>query len=96
MLVLITLHLNLLGNLCGWTHTNGTYIIKNDHGWKKRNRNGTRKIIDYIRGHKCSKATNYPYWRETKDKYRYKGKPYLTRKTVRELRQLKISVMNFN
>ena len=53
---------------------------------EKRSRTGTRKIIDYIRGDKCSKATNCPYWRETKDKYRYKGKLYLTRKTVRELR----------
>ena len=36
------------------------------------------------------------YWRKTKDKCTYKGKTYLTRKTVRELRQLKTSVINFN
>ena len=90
------LHPNLLCNLCGCTETNGTYIIKKYNGCKKRNRNGTRKIIDDVRGDNCSKATNNLYWRETKDKYRYNGKLYITRKTVRELRQLKKGVMNFN
>ena len=83
-------------NLCEYTETNGTYIIKKYHGCKKRNRNGTRKIIDYVRGDKCLKVTINPYWRETKDKFKYKGKLYLTKKIVRELRQLKISVVSFN
>ena len=30
-----------------------------------------------------------------KKKYKHKGKIYLTRKTVRELKQLKVSVTNF-
>ena len=90
------LYPNLLHNLCGYAETSETYIIKKYHGCKKGNRNDTRKITDYVRVDKCSKATNNPYWRETKDKYRYKGRLYLTRKTVRELRQLKISVMYFN
>ena len=63
---------------------------------QKENRNGTKKIIDYFRGDKCSKPTPCPHWRKTKDKYTYKGKTYLTRKSVRELRQLKLSVINFN
>ena len=50
----------------------------------------------YVRGDKCSKATNNPYWRESKDICRYKGKVYLRRKTARELRQLKTIMMNFN
>ena len=83
-------------NLCEYTETNGTYIVKKYHGCKTRNRNGTHKIIDYVRRDKCSKATINPHWRETKDKYKYKGKLYLKRQTIRELRQLKTSVMNFN
>ena len=51
---------------------------------------------DYYVRDKCSKATNNPYWREPKDICRYKGKLYLRRKTVCELRQLKIIMMNFN
>ena len=36
-------------NLREYTETNGTYIVKKYHGCKTRNRNGTRKIIDYVR-----------------------------------------------
>ena len=32
---------------------------------------------------------------KNKKKYKHKGKIYLTRKTVRELKQLKVSVTNF-
>ena len=28
---------------------------------QKENRNGTKKIIDYFRGDKCSKPTPYPH-----------------------------------
>ena len=90
------LHPVLLPNLCGWQEINGTFVIKKYHGCKKRNRSSTRKLIDYFRGDKCSKPTFYPYWRKTKDKYTYKGKTCFTRKTVRELRQLKRKVLNFN
>ena len=34
------------------------------------------------------------YWRKTKDKCTYKGKTYLTGKTVRELRQLNEQICN--
>ena len=73
------LHPVLLCNLCGWQEINGTFVIRKYHGCKKRNRNGTRKLIDYFRGIKCSKPTLYPYWIKTKDKYTYKCKTYLTR-----------------
>ena len=39
------LHPKLLRNLCGYTETNGTYIIKKYHGCKKRTRNGMRRVI---------------------------------------------------
>ena len=51
-------------NLCEYTETNRIYIIKKYHGFKKRNRNGTRKIIDYGRGDKYLKVTINPHWRE--------------------------------
>ena len=54
-----------------------------------------KKNIYYVRGDKCSLAASNPYWRKTKKKYKHKGKIYLTRKTVRELKQLKVSVTNF-
>ena len=85
-----------LRNLCGWQEINRTSVVKKYHGCKKRNRNGTRKLKDYFRVDKCSKPKLYPYWRKTKDKYTCKGKTCLTRKTVRELRQLKRKVLNFN
>ena len=53
-----------------------------------------KKNIYYVRGDKCSLAASNPYWRKTKKKYKHKGKIYLTRKTVRELKQLKVSVTN--
>ena len=89
------LHPELVRNLYGYTETSETYIIKKYHGCTKRNKNGTQKIIDYARGDKCSLATSNPYWRKAKNKYKYKGKIYLTRKTVKELKQLNISVTNF-
>ena len=55
-----------------------------------------KKNIYYVRGDKCSLAASNPYWRKKKKKkYKHKGKIYLTRKTVRELKQLKVSVTNF-
>ena len=54
-----------------------------------------KKNIYYVRGDKCSLAASNHYWRKTKKKYKHKGKIYLTRKTVRELKQLKVSVTNF-
>ena len=88
------LHPVLLCNISGWQEIDGTFIIKKYHGCKRRNRNSTRKFIEYFRGDRCSKSTGYPYQRKTNDKYIYKGKTYLTRKTVHELKQLKINVVN--
>ena len=62
------LHPVLLCNISGWQEIDGTFIIKKDHGCKRRNRNSTRKFIEYFRGDRCSKSTGYPYWRKTNDK----------------------------
>ena len=39
------------------------------HGGNTVNKNGTRKLIDYRRGHQCFCPTDKGYWRETKSKY---------------------------
>ena len=88
------LHPVLLRNVSGWQEIHGTFIIKIYHECKRRNRKGARKFIEDFRGDRCSKSTGYPYWRKTKDKYIYKSKTYLTRKRVRELKQLKINAVN--
>ena len=43
------------------------------HGCNKKNRNGTRKPIEYNQGHQCIVPTNKLYWRKTKDKYKKIG-----------------------
>ena len=43
------------------------------HGCNKKNRNGTRKLIEYNQGHQCIVPTNKLYWRKTKDKYKRIG-----------------------
>ena len=43
------------------------------HGCNKKNRYGTRKLIEYNQGHQCIFPTNKLYWRKTKDKYKRIG-----------------------
>ena len=54
------------------------YILPVYHGCGLRNRNGLNKRVDYKRGYQCILATNKPYWRRTKNKYKFK-KVYNTR-----------------
>ena len=54
------------------------YILRVYHGCSLRNRNGLNKRVDYKRGYQCILATNKPYWRRTKNKYKFK-KVYNTR-----------------
>ena len=54
------------------------YILPVYHGCGLRNRNGLNKRVDYKRGYQCIFATNKPYWRRTKNKYKFK-KVYNTR-----------------
>ena len=37
---------------------------------KKKNKNGSRKLIDYSQGDQCISPTNNHYWKKTKDKYK--------------------------
>ena len=57
------------------------------HGCDFRNRNGTRKLIDYARGQWCPLETDEYCWKTTKSKYLFK-KIYYTRKRRRELLQV--------
>ena len=36
----------------------------------KKNRNGTRKLIEYNKGHQCVVPTNKLYWKKAKGKYK--------------------------
>ena len=38
------------------------------HGCNKKNRNGTRKLIEYDQGYQFIVPTDKPYWRKTKIK----------------------------
>ena len=66
------------------------------HGCKTMNRNGTRKLIDYSRGHQYIFPTHKQYWRKTKDKYRRRKvhfTRYMNEYSIRCL--LKIKVTSF-
>ena len=54
------------------------------HGFGFRNRNGTRKLIDYERGQNYIPATEEYCWRQAKQKYLVKKNHY-TQKRRKEL-----------
>ena len=58
------------------------------HGQGFRNRNGTRKLIDYERGWNCILATDKYCWRQTKQKYLVKKKSLYTKKEKRIIKLL--------
>ena len=43
---------------------------------KKKNKNGSRKLIDYSQGDQCISPTNNHYWKKTKDKYKIQKKEF--------------------
>ena len=43
------------------------YVFPNYHGCNKRNRNGTRKKINYRQGNFCILGTDSLYWKNVKD-----------------------------
>ena len=45
---------------------------------KKKNKNGSRKLIDYSQGDQCISPTNNHYWKKTKDKYKIEKEKYFT------------------
>ena len=54
------------------------YILPVYRGCGLRKRNGLNKRVDYKRAYQCILATNKPYWKRTKKKYKFK-KVYNTR-----------------
>ena len=66
-----------------------SYVFLTYHGCNYKNRNGTRKRIDYKRGEQCMRPTDIPYWRKTKEKYKNKGKVYFTRRHKNQLKWAK-------
>ena len=61
------------------------YVFTKHHGRNYKNRNATRKRIDYKRGEQCIRLIDIPYWRKTKEKYKNKGKVYFTRRHKNQL-----------
>ena len=48
------------------------------HGYDKRNKNGTRKLINYDQGNQCISPTNNLYWKKNpKINTKYKKKSLL-------------------
>ena len=43
------------------------YVLPNYHGCSIKNRNGTRKKINYRKGNFCKLATDWLYWKDLKD-----------------------------
>ena len=43
------------------------YVLPNYHGCGIKNRNGTRKKINYRKGKLCKLATDWLYWKDLKD-----------------------------
>ena len=60
------LHPNLVNNIQSYKQEDGCYLFPKYRGCDYRNRNGTRKSIDYKRGQQYLMPTNNPYWRVKK------------------------------
>ena len=50
------------------------------HGCGKKNKNVTKKMIEYNQGNQCVCSTNKKYWRNTKDKYKIEKKRFYWRR----------------
>ena len=80
------LHPNLVNNIQSYKQEDGCYLFPKYHGCDYRNRNDTKKSIDYKRRQQCLMPTNDPYLWVTKDKYKDKRRSYLTRQTAPRLK----------
>ena len=49
------------------------------HGYSKKNKNGTKKMIEYNQANQCIRPTNKRYWKKTKDKYNVEKKDFIGR-----------------
>ena len=65
------------------------YVFPTYHGCNYKNKNCTRKRIDYKSGEQCIRPIDIPYWTKTKQKYKNKGKVYFTRRHKNRLKWAK-------
>ena len=62
------LHRNLVSNIESYK-VGAYYLFPTYHGCQHRNRNGTRKKIQYNKGEQCINPVHTACWRKTKKKY---------------------------
>ena len=71
------IHLNITDNIDYYKKGNH-YILPVYYGCGLINRSSLNKRVDYKRGEHCVLQTNKPYWRRTKEKYKFE-RVYSTR-----------------
>ena len=82
------IHPNLMWSIYCYKKDN-YHVFPTYHGCNYKNKNCTRKRIDYKRGEQCIRPIDIPYWRKTKEKYKNKGKVYFTRRHKNQLKWAK-------
>ena len=82
------IHPNLMWSIDCYKKDN-YYVFPTYHGCSYKNKNCTRKRIDYKSGEQCIRPIDIPYWTKTKQKYKNKGKVYFTRRHKNRLKWAK-------
>ena len=82
------IHPNLMWSIDCYKKDN-YYVFPTYHGCNYKNKNCTRKRIDYKSGEQCIRPIDIPYWTKTKEKYKNKGKVYFTRRHKNRLKWAK-------
>ena len=82
------IHPNLMWSIDCYKKDN-YYVFPTYHGCNYKNKNCTRKRIDYKSGEQCIRPIDIPYWTKTKQKYKNKGKAYFTRRHKNRLKWAK-------
>ena len=82
------IHPNLMWSIDCYKKDN-YYVFPTYHGCNYKNKNCTRKRIDYKSGEQCIRPIDIPYWTKTKQKYKNKGKVYFTRRHKNRLKWAK-------
>ena len=82
------IHPNLMWSIDCYKKDN-YYVFPTYHGCNYKNKNCTRKRIDYKSGEQCIRPIDIPYWTKTKQKYKNKSKVYFTRRHKNRLKWAK-------
>ena len=82
------IHPNLMWSIDCYKKDN-YYVFPTYHGCNYKNKNCTRKRIDYKSGEQCIRPIDIPCWTKTKQKYKNKGKVYFTRRHKNRLKWAK-------